>query len=201
MKIFVLSVFLFVSGIVCQAQRFGILAGLNFDGSSIKYQGVGLSQKIGCKVGLYYETNLFAEDLSVNVGLMYRYRESSLSHNLDNTTGISYYFSENFIELPIVFQKTWNQFKFKPLVKAGVYSSYVFSGEIKDNESSESLKYRKGSDKFRNGVVFGAGVYLLPYLRLDADYDLSFSENHLLLGDREISLRDRGCTVSLAYVF
>ena len=50
MKIFVLSVFLFVSGIVCQAQRFGILAGLNFDGSSIKYQGVGLSQKIGCKV-------------------------------------------------------------------------------------------------------------------------------------------------------
>lgn len=201
MKIYVLSVFLFFCFSVCQAQRFGILAGLNFDASSIKYRGVGLSQKIGCKIGMFNEIPLFTEDLSVNVGLMYKYREFALRHYLDNSAGISYYFSENFIELPVTFQKKWIRTKMNPFIKGGLYSSYVFSGEIKDSESSQSLKYRKRSEKFRNGIVFGAGMYLLPYLRLDVDYSLCFTESHLLLGDQEVSVKDRTYTVSLAYVF
>lgn len=192
---------LFVVAVVCQAQRIGVVAGLNFDASSIKYQGVGVDQKVGCKVGVFNEINVLSDDLSLNIGLTYRYREFSLRQHFDDTSGISYYFSENFIELPVVLQKIWTQFKFKPLIKGGIYSSYAFSGKIKDNESSSSLKYRRGEDKFRNGLIFGAGVYLWNNLRVDADYSFSFSENHLLLGDREVSLKDRGCTISLAYIF
>jgi len=201
MKILLLTILLLIGTSTVVSQNLGIQAGVRINTSGIGYQGVDISRKTGFEGGVSFRQPIYIKSLSIKAALLYFRQEFSLKNDMGNSTGITYHFIEDNLKLPITMEWRPVEGLIKPFLQAGLYTSYSVSGKIKDNDSSSSLKYGKEGNKFDYGVIAGIGVYLTSRIALNANYEYSFSERDLSLGDQYVSVRNQGCSVVLNYLF
>lgn len=201
MKIALITILL-VSGI-CTAycQDFGVQAGVRLNTSGITYPGVGINRKAGFEGGLFYRHPAGMECFSLRAAILYFNQEFSLRDDMGDNAGISYHFTEDNLKLPLTIEWHACSGRLKPLVTAGLYSSYCLSGRIKDRESDNPLEYGKGSYRADYGLTMGLGVYLTSRVSLNTFYEYGFARRDLLLGDQVVSVRNRGCSINLSYIF
>ncbi len=201
MRLFFIAILLFISACTVYSQNFGIQAGVRLNTSSIKYSGVDTKKKAGFEGGIFYRHPMNIESLSLRAAILYFNQEFSLESDMGNNTGITYYFIEDNLKLPLTIEWHPTLGRIKPFLQGGLYTSYSFSGKIKDSDSDSSLKYRQGGHRFDYGVVIGAGIYLTPQIALGANYEHGFANRDLQLGDQFVSVKNSGCSVSLHYLF
>ena len=201
MRIFLITI-LFVTGIyTAYSQNFGIQAGVRLNTSSIKYSGVEASRKAGFEGGVFYRHPMNIESLSLRAAILYFNQEFSLGNDMGNNIGITYHFVEDNLKLPLTIEWYPLSNQIKPFLQGGLYTSYSVSGKIKDSDSNNTLKYKQGSHKLDYGVILGIGVYLTPQIALGADYEYGFANRNLRLGDQFVSVKNRGFSVAVHYVF
>jgi len=199
--IFVIILFI-VSAAGLQAQGFGVQAGVKLNNSKIEYPGVDVDKRLGFEAGVFYEIALpVISSWSVTPALLYSNSGFKLQDDHGNGTGITYHFTEHSIKLPVMIKKQFGIGPVKPFVKGGLYASYAFSGRVKDSETHHTLKYENDSDKMDYGASLGVGVRLLSRIGLDVNYDLSFAKRSIVLGDQFVSVKNRGSSISLSYLF
>ncbi|MBB4035319.1 opacity protein-like surface antigen [Dysgonomonas hofstadii] len=201
MKIRLIIILLLASTCNAFSQSFGVQAGIRVNASGIEYPGVDISRKTGFEGGVTFRQPLYIKSLSIRTGLLYFMQEFSLKNDMGNSTGITYHFSEDNLKIPVTIE--WRPAKglIKPFLHAGLYASCAISGRIKDNDSSNSLKYSGSSNRFDYGAIAGIGVYLTSSIALNANYEYGFSERDLSLGDQFVSVKNRGCSIALNYLF
>jgi len=201
MKRFFIIIFFLTVSYTVYSQGFGVQAGVRINVSGIEYPGVDISRKAGFEGGVTYRHSVSVLPLAIRTALLYYNSEFNLRNDLGNNTGITYHFVENNLKLPLTIE--WRPLPgiIKPFIQAGLYTSYSFSGSIKDNDSSNSLKYKKDGHKFDYGVVIGIGTYLTSHIALNINYEHGFSDRELILGDQFVSVKNRGCSVALNYIF
>lgn len=201
MKRLFITILLIIGSYTAYSQNFGVQAGPRINMSGIEYSGVDVSRKAGFEGGVFYRHPISVLPLNIRVALLYSNNEFSLKHGSGNNMGITYHFKENNLKLPLSIEWIPLPGLIKPFLHAGVYTSYSLSGNIKDSESSSSLEYRKDSHKMNYGVVVGLGVYLTSHIALNASYEHGFVSRDLVLGDQFVSVKDRGCSFTLNYLF
>ncbi|MDR2955391.1 MAG: PorT family protein [Prevotella sp.] len=203
MRVLFIIIMIIASGnYTCLAQGFGIKAGVHLDNSDIKCSGVEADRKPGFEAGAFYELALpVMTAWKINVGLSYYNNRFKLQDDYGNSTGITYHFSENNLKLPVTIKYQLDYEVIKTFISGGVYSSYMFSGKIKDSESSQSIKYEKSGDKIDYGVSVGIGALLLSHVGLNINYDFGFAERNIVLGDQYVSAKNRKCSILLSYIF
>lgn len=203
MKIFFVTILLLISVNAVYSQDFGLQAGVRINTSGIEYPGVDIKRKAGFEGGVFYRQSLYVESLSIRAAMLYYRQEFSLKSDMGNNIGITYHFKEDNLKLPLTVE--WKPFSLpgmvKPFLQAGLYASYSLSGNIKDSDSSNSLKYKKDGDKFDYGAVVGIGTYLTSHIILNVNYEHAFTDRSLVLGDQFVSVKNRGCSVMLNYLF
>lgn len=201
MKVLLIAILLVCGICTASSQNFGVQAGVRLNTSSIDYPDVNINRKAGFEGGIFYRRPIFMEHFGLRASLLYFNQEFSLKNDMGGNTGITYHFSEDNLKLPLVVEWQAGFGKLKPLVKAGLYSSYCVSGKIKDRESTNSLDYRKSIHRIDYGLTFGFGVCLRSRIALNATYDHGFARRELGLGDRLVSVSSRGCSFCLNYLF
>lgn len=201
MRIFFITILLFIGTYTVCSQNIGIQAGIRVNTSSIKYPGVDANRKAGFEGGIFYRHPMSIESLSLRAAILYFNQEFSLSNDMGNNTGITYHFAEDNLKLPLTIE--WHPFwgRIKLFLQGGLYTSYSISGRIKDSDSNNALKYKQGSHKLDYGVIAGIGIYLTSQIALGANYEYGFANRDLQLGDQFVSVKNRGCSVSLHYLF
>lgn len=201
MKIFLISVFFIIGTYTSYSQSLGVQAGTRINMSGIDYQGVDVSRKMGFEGGVFYRHSLRLLPLSLRASMLYFNSEFSLKNDIGNKVGITYHFEEHNLKLPLTIE--WRPLPgiIKPFLNAGIYASYSLSGNVKDTESSSSLKYRGNKHRLNYGTILGVGVFLTPSIALNVSYEQAFSHRDLELGDQFVSVKDRGCSVVLNYLF
>ena len=138
------------------------------------------------------------EGLSLRAALLYSNQEFSLRYNTGNNVGVTFHLIEDNLKLPVILEWCPLPGRVKPFLQGGLYASYSISGKIKDEGT---LKYKGGSHKLDYGVVVGAGVYLTPQIALSANYEYGFADRDLELGTQFVSVKNRGISVALHYLF
>ncbi len=201
MKIFLITILFVIGTYTAYSQSFGIQAGVRFNTSSIKYSGVEANRKAGFEGGVFYKHPMNIESLSLRAAILYFNQEFSLGNDMGNNTGITYHFVEDNLKLPLTIEWHTLSNRIKPFLQGGLYTSYSISGKIKDSDSNNTLKYKQGSHKLDYGVVFGFGVYLAPQIALGANYEYGFANRNLRLGDQFVSVKNRGFSVVVHYLF
>ncbi len=201
MKIFLIS-FLFIIGTYTSySQSLGVQAGTRLNLSGIDYPGVEVNRKMGFEGGVFYRYSLRLLPLSLRASMVYFNSEFSLKNDIGNNVGITYHFEEHNLKLPLTVE--WRPLPglIKPFLNAGFYASYSLSGKVKDTDSNNSLKYRNNGHRLNYGAIVGIGVFLTPYIALNANYEYGFLQRDLILGDQFVSVKDRGCSVVVSYLF
>lgn len=199
--LFTIGLFI-ISSYTCLAQGFGLQAGIKLNNSDVKCAGIEADTKAGIEIGAFYEIALpVITTWKVNAGLLYSNHRFSLQDDYGNNTGITYHFSENNIKLPVKIRWQPDLGLIKPFINGGVYSSYMFSGKIKDSDSRESLKYKDSKDKIDYGISIGVGVYLMSHIGLNINYDMGFAERNIMLGEQFVSAKNKECSILLNYRF
>lgn len=201
MKILVVTILLFASTYTVYSQDFGIQAGARINTSGIEYPGVEVNRKVGFEGGVFYRHPINTESLSLRVAMLYFMQEFSLESDMGNSTGITYHFREDNLKLPLTVEWYPLAGSVKPFLQAGLYASCSVSGKIKDSDSSSTLKYKKGGNRIDYGALVGLGVYLTPKIALNANYEHGFADRDLTLGDQFVSVKNRGFSVMLQYLF
>ncbi len=201
MRIFFIIILLFISSYTVCSQDFGIQAGVRFNTSGIKYSGVDAHRKAGFEGGLFYRHPINIESLSLRAAILYFNQEFSLGNDMGNNTGITYHFVEDNLKLPLTIEWYPLSGRIKPFLQGGLYTSYSISGKIKDSDSNNTLKYKQGSHKLDYGIIVGIGIYLTSQIALCTDYEYGFADRDLQLGDQFVSVKNRGCSVALHYLF
>lgn len=201
MKILFATILLFVSTYTAYSQNFGVQAGVRINTSSIEYPGVDVSRKAGFEGGVFYRHPVGIESLNIRAGLLYFRQEFSLESDMGNNIGITYHFKEDNLKLPLTVEWRPLPISIKPFLQAGLYTSYSLSGKIKDSDSSSSLKYEKNGHKLDYGAIVGIGAYLTSHMSLNVNYEHGFSDRNLKLGDQFVSVKNRGCSIVLNYLF
>ncbi|MBK5719725.1 PorT family protein [Dysgonomonas sp. Marseille-P4677] len=200
-KILFIGVFLIAGICASYSQKFGVQVGARINTSGIEYSGVNISRKAGFEGGITYLHSVDALPLSFRAAILYFNDGFSLKNDMGNNTGITYHFEEDHLKLPLTIE--WSPFTgaINPFLQAGLYTSYSLSGKIKESDSSSSLKYKKSSDRLDYGAIVGIGVYLTPHLALNARYEHGFMSRDLVLGDQFVSVKGRGYSIGLNYLF
>ncbi|MDR1504744.1 MAG: PorT family protein [Prevotella sp.] len=201
MKTLFISILLLAGAYTVSSQTIGVQAGIRLNTSTIRYTGVDISRKAGFEGGFSYQNTIGLPGLSFRVAILYFNQEFSLENDMGNNIGITYHFMEDNLKLPLVAE--WSPFptKIKPFVQAGLYTSYAISGNIKDSDSGNRIKYEKAGHRIDYGIVIGAGVYLTRHIVLDTRYEYGFSGRNLMLGDQIVYVCNKGYSVSLRYLF
>lgn len=201
MKRFLIIVLFITVTYTVYSQGFGIQAGVRINVSDIEYPDVDINRKAGFEGGVSYRHSVSVLPLSIRTALLYCNSEFNLRNDLGNNTGITYHFVENNLKLPLTVE--WRPLPgiIKPFIQAGFYGACSFSGSIKDSDSSNSLKYKKSGQRFDYGAVVGLGTYLTSNLALNINYEHGFTDRELELGDQFVSVRNRGCSIVLNYLF
>jgi len=201
MKRFLIIVLFITVTYTVYSQGFGIQAGVRINASGIDYPGVDIGRKAGFEGGVTYRMPISVLPLSIRTELLYNNSEFNLKNDLGNNSGITYHFVENNLKLPLTIE--WRPLPgiIKPFIQAGLYTSCSISGSIKENDSSNSLKYKKSGHRFDYGAVVGLGTYLTSHIALNINYEHGFTARELELGDQFVSVKNRGCSVSLNYLF
>lgn len=201
MKVLFITILLFIGTYTVSSQTFGVQAGIRVNTSGIDYPGVDISRKVGFEGGITYKHGISVTPLSFRTALLYFNQEFSLENGMGDNTGITYHFVENNLKLPLTIEWSPLLGRIGPSLRAGVYASCAFSGKIKDSDSSSSLKYREGSHRVDYGAVVGIGFKVISSLNLNVNYEHGFAERDLVLGDQFVSVKNRGCSVVLSYLF
>lgn len=201
MKIFLITILFVIGTYTAYSQSFGIQAGVRFNTSSIKYSGVEANRKAGFEGGVFYRHPMNIESLSLRAAILYFNQEFSLVDDMGNNTGVTYHFVEDNLKLPLTIEWYPLSNRIKPFIQGGLYTSYSISGKIKDSDSSVTLKYKQGSHKLDYGVTLGVGISLTPQIALGANYEYGFADRNLRLGDQFVSVKNRGFSVSVDYLF
>lgn len=201
MKILFAAILLLVGVNSVYSQGFGVQAGIRVNTSGIEYPGVDIKRKAGFEGGVFYRHPIYTESLGIRAAMLYSRQEFSLKSDMGNNIGITYHFKEDNLKLPLTVE--WHPLPvlIKPFLQAGLYTSYSLSGNIKDSDSSNSLKYKKDGDRFDYGAVVGIGAYLTSHIILNVNYEHGFTDRSLVLGDQFVSVKNRGCSVMLNYLF
>ncbi|MBF0650064.1 MULTISPECIES: porin family protein [Dysgonomonas] len=201
MKTLFISILLLAGAYTVSSQNIGIQAGIRLNTSTVRYTGVDISRKAGFEGGLSYQHPIGLPGLSLRAALLYFNQEFSLENDMGNNIGITYHFMEDNLKLPLIAEWTPFPTKIKPFVQAGLYTSYAISGNIKDSDSGNRIKYEKAGHRIDYGIVIGAGVYLTRHIILDTRYEHGFSGRNLMLGDQIVYVCNKGYSVSLRYLF
>lgn len=201
MKIFLITILLFISTYAIYSQSFGVQAGVRFNTSNIKYSGVEISRKAGFEGGVFYRHSMNIESLNFRAAILYFNQEFSLENDMGNNTGITHHFVQDNLKLPLTIEWYPLSGRIKPFLQGGIYTSYSISGKIKGSDSNITLKYKQGSHKFDYGVIVGIGIYLTPQIALGVNYEYGFADRNLRLGDQFVSVENRGCSVAVHYLF
>ncbi|MFV0313372.1 MAG: outer membrane beta-barrel protein [Dysgonomonas sp.] len=201
MKTLFISILLLAGTYTASSQNIGVQAGIRLNTSTVRYTGVDISRKAGFEGGFSYQHTIGLPGLSFRVAILYFNQEFSLENDMGNNTGITYHFMEDNLKLPLIAE--WSPFpaQIKPFVQGGIYTSYAISGNIKDSDSGNSLKYEKAGHRLDYGIVIGAGAYLTRYIVLDIKYEHGFAGRNLMLGDQTVYVCNKGYSASLRYLF
>lgn len=201
MKIFLISILFIIGTYTCYSQSLGVQAGTRINLSGIDYSGVEVSRKMGFEGGVSYRYSFRLLPLSLRASMLYFNSEFSLKNDIGNNVGITYHFEEHNLKLPLTVE--WRPLPglIKPFLNAGFYASYSLSGNVKDTDSDNSLKYRNNGHRLNYGTIVGIGIFLTPGIALNANYEYGFLQRDLILGDQFVSVKDRGCSVVLSYQF
>ena len=200
MKIRLIAILLLIGTCNAFSQSFGVQAGIRMNTSGIKYPGVDVSRKVGFEGGVTFRQPLYVGSLSIRTGLLYFMQEFSLKYDMGNNNGISHHFSEDNLKVPVTIEWRPTKGLIKPFLHAGVYASCAISGRIKDNDSGDSL-YSGGSHRIDYGAMAGIGVYFTSRIALNANYEYGFSDRDLVIGEQFVSVKNRGCSIALNYLF
>ena len=98
-------------------------------------------------------------------------------------------------------RKEFNLLIVKQYIQAGLYSSYVLSGRVKDGDTSHSLDFKNNSDRFDTGFSVGIGSYLTKNIQILINYDHGFTKSEINFGDQVISSKNRRWGLSAGYMF
>lgn len=199
-KIFI-AILLLICSYTTYAQTFGIQAGVRINTAGIEYPGVNISRKAGFEGGISYQYPISVLPLTIRAALLYSNNRFTLKNDLGNNMGITYNFEENNLKLPLTVE--WKPLPgiIKPFLKVGLYTSYSFSGKIKESDSSNSLKYKNNSHKMDYGSIVGIGAYFTKNIAFSASYEHGFVRRDMVLGNQFVSVRERGCLFTLNYLF
>lgn len=198
--ILVVIVFLFT---VCsiKAQPLGLHAGITMNTSDINYPGVDVNRKVGFECGVFYQKPIVDEILDIRLDMLYFNNGFSLKYSIENNTGITYHFTEDNLKLPLTIVWKPEIKGIKPILKAGMFSSYAISGKVKDSESDSSLKYKNNSGRIDYGAIVGLGTYISSRIVLNVGYEYGFAKRSLCLGDQYVSVRNRRYLAAINYFF
>lgn len=200
-KRFFIIILLIASSYTVYSQSLGVEAGVRINTARIEYPGVNITRKSGFEGGVFYKYPISVLPLNIRAAVLYSNSAFSLKNDLGNSIGITYHFEENKLKLPLTVEYKPFSGLIDPFFFAGLYTTYSLSGSIKDSDSSSSLKYRQNSHKFDYGSIVGVGASLTSHLALRAAYEYGFVRRDIILGDQIVSVRERGVSIQLNYLF
>lgn len=184
------------------ARNIGVHAGIRMNTSQIDYEGVDINRKLGFEGGASFRQPVVPGlGLDACAAVMYFNQEFALKQQIGENSGSTYNYREDNLKIPLSVEWKPAIGKVKPFLKAGLYASYALFGKMPYKDSDESLKYKKNSHRFDYGVLAGIGVFLMPRIALYANYELGFAGRNIQLGGGYFSVKNRGCSLMLSYIF
>lgn len=182
MKKFLLLIATCSIAFASQAQgfKFGPRAGANFSTikQNPKQKGWTNNFQTGFQAGLAFNVGI-TEMLSLQPEVLYSQKGFKSEFKSDFITA-SYEIKSSYIEVPVLAKVAFGSGNIKPFITAGPYAGYWLSGEIGDDEESESIDFDKAENDNLNrldiGFNVGAGVALNAgpgQLTLDLRYGFS----------------------------
>ena len=183
------------------AQRLGVRAGANLSNSKVELKGVDTKSNVGFNIGVISDFNLPFDGWKINTGLLFSNQGFALKQDYGNNSGLTYNFTTNTIEVPVNVRKEFNLLIVKQYIQAGLYSSYVLSGRVKDGDTSHSLDFKNNSDRFDTGFSVGIGSDLTKNIQILINYDHGFTKSEINFGDQVIASKNRRWGLSAGYMF
>lgn len=190
-------------GIKANAQRFGIVAGMSFSETTLRFGDFsyhGLKSKAGFNGGVIMEFPL-SKAASVNTGLLYTQRGYRMDDSFDEDKyKIKASMVTQNLEIPVNMNLRLKLPVVQPFIQAGPYLMVALGGHMKEGKISEDIDF-SGSDKDMKRVDFGfnmgAGADFLNF-RILFNYGLGFVNMRV---PNDYKMRNRAFTASLAYMF
>ena len=183
------------------AQQLGVRAGVNLSNTQVELNGIDTKSYVGFNIGAISDFNLPFAGWKINAGLLFSNQGFALKQDYGNNSGLTYNFITNTIEVPVNVRKEFNLLIVKQYIQAGLYSSYVLSGRVKDGDTSHSLDFKNNSDRFDTGFSVGIGSYLTKNIQILINYDHGFTKSEINFGDQVIASKNRRWGLSAAYMF
>ena len=183
------------------AQQLGVRAGANLSTTQVELNGIDTKSYVGFNIGVISDFNLPFDGWKINAGLLFSNQGFTLKEDYGNNSGVTYNFITSTIEVPVNVRKEFNLFIVKQYIQAGLYSSYVLSGRVKDGDTSHSLDFKNNADRFDTGFSLGIGSYLTKNIQILINYDLGFTNSEINFGDQVIVSRSRRWGLSAGYKF
>lgn len=183
------------------AQQLGVRAGVNLSNTQVELNGIDTKSYVGFNIGGISDFNLPFDGWKINAGLLFSNQGFALKQDYGNNSGLTYNFITNTIEVPVNVRKEFNLLIVKQYIQAGLYSSYVLSGRVKDGDTSHSLDFKNNSDRFDTGFSVGIGSYLTKNIQILINYDHGFTKSEINFGDQVIASKNRRWGLSAGYMF
>ena len=183
------------------AQQLGVRADVNLSNTQVELNGIDTKSYVGFNIGAISDFNLPFDGWKINAGLLFSNQGFALKQDYGNNSGLTYNFITNTIEVPVNVRKEFNLLIVKQYIQAGLYSSYVLSGRVKDGDTSHSLDFKNNSDRFDTGFSVGIGSYLTKNIQILINYDYGFTKSEINFGDQVISSKNRRWGLSAGYMF
>lgn len=183
------------------AQQLGVRAGVNLSNTQVELNGIDTKSYVGFNIGAISDFNLPFAGWKINAELLFSNQGFALKQDYGNNSGLTYNFITNTIEVPVNVRKEFNLLIVKQYIQAGLYSSYVLSGRVKDGDTSHSLDFKNNSDRFDTGFSVGIGSYLTKNIQILINYDHGFTKSEINFGDQVIASKNRRWRLSAGYMF
>lgn len=106
-----------------------------------------------------------------------------------------------YIEIPVNLKYRYNASSYiKPFIDAGPYVNFKVSGDDNFDGITNDVENQWKAKNFGAGLNFGAGVELLKFIQLKANYALGLTDNYKV-SDGNYSVKSRTWSASLAVYF